>query len=100
MNIGNPPLAPFNIFGKYNGNNDGLGNSINTSGQIAGSINGTDGGNHAFLYSNGTMTDLGNLGGGYADALSINDSAQITGFASTSSGYNHAFLYSAGTGMT
>ena len=48
---------------------------INDSGQIVGmSTNGTD---HTFLYSNGTMTGLGTLGGSWSQANSINDSGQV-----------------------
>ena len=36
---------------------------VNTSGQVVGDV-GTYGNYHAFLYSNGIMTDLGTLGGG------------------------------------
>jgi uncharacterized membrane protein len=34
---------------------------------------------HAFLYSNGAMTDIGTLGGSYASGSGINASGQITG---------------------
>ena len=53
---------------------------------------------HAFLYSNGTMADLGTLPGGSVSAAhGINASGQVVGYADTSSGYAHAFLYSNGT---
>ena len=54
----------------------------------------------AFLYSDGKMTDLGTLPGGYSScAYGINDSGQIVGEAETSSGQYHiaAFLDSDGT---
>ena len=53
---------------------------------------------HAFLYSNGTMTDLGTPPG-YVGTLanSINASGQVVGYAVTSTSSNHAFLYSNGT---
>src|SRR5262249_31631873 len=50
-----------------------------------------DGQVHAFLYSDGTMTDLG-VGIAYA----INDSGQVVG-AANFAGQRHAFLYSDGT---
>ncbi len=59
---------------------------------------------HAFVYSNGVMTDLGTLGGsfvgGYSSAHAINRSGQIVGESSTSfmlASTIHAVLYSGGT---
>jgi probable HAF family extracellular repeat protein len=51
----------------------------------------------AFLYSNGSMQDLGTLPSGtdsFPDAIS--DSGQVVGYASLSNGSQHAFLYSNG----
>lgn len=47
---------------------------------------------HAFLYSSGTMTDLGTLGGIYAAATAINVSGELAGFSRTSGGNNEAFI--------
>ena len=54
---------------------------------------------HAFLFSGGSMTDLGTLPGGNRSAGSaINDSGQITGDSTVAGGlFDHAFLYSNGT---
>jgi probable HAF family extracellular repeat protein len=38
---------------------------------------------HAFLYSNGTMTDLGTLGGTYSKGYAINLSGEVVGSADT-----------------
>lgn len=55
---------------------------------------------HAFIYSNGSFTDLGTLPGGSSSlAYGANDSGQVVGNATDSGGSSHAFLYSAGTGM-
>jgi probable HAF family extracellular repeat protein len=55
---------------------------------------------HAFLYSAGSMTDLGTLGGQYSVGQAINNSGQVVGWAGTADfGVAHAFLYSAGAGM-
>jgi probable HAF family extracellular repeat protein len=67
--------------------------AINASGQVAGQT----GSGYAFLYSNGTMTNLGALGGSESFAFGINDSGQVVGFADASSGQSYAFLYSNGT---
>lgn len=59
---------------------------------------------HAFLYSNGVMTDLGAIAGQnyYSSAYSVNDSHEIVGFTQTVSSANgsvlsRAFLYTNGT---
>jgi probable HAF family extracellular repeat protein len=65
--------------------------SINDSGQIVGTS-----ANHAFLWENGVMTDLGTLGGNLSAANAINDRGQIVGESTTSSGEKHAFLWEHG----
>jgi probable HAF family extracellular repeat protein len=67
------------------------GYAINDSGQVAGEL-----GSHAFLYSTGSMTDLGTLGGSTSVGYGINASGSVVGVASTAGGANHAFLYSSG----
>ena len=47
---------------------------------------------HAFVYSNGTMTDLGTLGGNYSQGKAINLSGEVVGSASTSTG-GSSFLW-------
>ncbi len=72
---------------------------INTAGQVVGSWAGADR-THAFLYSNGVMTDLGSLGANAsAVAIGINDSAQIVGQSYSSGPFTHAFLYANGLMM-
>ena len=75
--------------------------AINASGQVVGSSD-TDeyGVTHAFLYSNGTMTDLGTLAPFYecsSTAYGINASGQVVGESGTTGDTTHAFLYSSGT---
>ena len=50
----------------------------------------------AFLYSNGSMQNLGTLGGLASTANAINNGGQVVGWANTSNGDQHAFLYSNG----
>src|SRR5207237_6729761 len=57
--------------------------ALNNAGQVAGASYGSTIGNHAFLYSGGSLTDLGALGNGgtisTSDSSSINSSAQVVG---------------------
>lgn len=73
--------------------------AINDSGQIVGqayqSLPG-GGGMHAYLSSDGIMTDLGTLGGSESSALDINNSGQVVGGSALDSYTKHAFLYSGG----
>jgi len=49
------------------------------------------------LWQNGTVTDLGTLGGVRSTATAINGNGQVTGWGTTSSGAVDGFLYSNGT---
>ena len=51
---------------------------------------------HAFLYSGGTMTDLGTLGTS-SEALAVNYGAEVAGRSTLASGVHHAFLSSGGS---
>ncbi len=64
---------------------------INNLGQVVGTS-----ANHAFLWENGTMTDLGTLGGSLSVANAINDRGQVVGESTTASGEKHAFLWDHG----
>ena len=70
---------------------------INNLGQVTGdSEDGSIDGADPFLYSGGTMRDLGALPGCWENyANSVNDSAQVVGFCGCEYwtwGYSHAFL--------
>jgi probable HAF family extracellular repeat protein len=66
-------------------------NGINDGGQIVGSAINANGNNDAFIYSNGTVTDLC-----VGSAININANGQVVG-ADTTNGKPMAFLYSNGT---
>jgi probable HAF family extracellular repeat protein len=78
------------------GGPSGIGNGINSSGQVAGYSQNSSQTYRAFLTSNGKMTDIGDLGGGSAVAYAINDVGQVVGSAVTANHENHPFLYSGG----
>lgn len=64
---------------------------MNNKGQVVG------GGEHAFLWENGKMTDLGTLGGRRSLARAINIQGQVVGWSEiTGSQTAHAFLWSNG----
>jgi probable HAF family extracellular repeat protein len=71
--------------------------AVNDAGQIVGSA-GSSTVTRGFLYSGGTMTDLGNLGGAVTNIQpnAINNKGQIVGVASTPQETGRAFLYSGG----
>ena len=80
------------------GGSESLANAINNSGQVVGWADTSDGNGHAFLYSDGLMTDLGTLGED-SDAHAINDSGEVVGDSVIGNDGNsdlHAFLYSNG----
>jgi probable HAF family extracellular repeat protein len=75
---------------------------INDAGQIIGeSGRNFDGGSqsHAFLYDDGSMIDLGTLGGLSSYAEGINSVGQVVGYSNYSSGGTGAFLYENGKMM-
>lgn len=72
--------------------------AINNLGQVTGYSTAADGTIHAFLYSSGSMMDLGTLAPYYTYGVSINDSGQIVGEIETYvGGPVGAFIYSNGT---
>jgi len=78
------------------GGSSGVGNGINTSGQVAGYSQNSSQAYRAFVSNGSTLLDLGDLGGGSAVAYALNDSGQVVGSAVTANGENHPFIYSNG----
>ncbi len=69
---------------------------INNNHQVLGGSDNAAGYSHAVMWSNGTITDLGTLGGTRSAAYAINDLGQVTGWAHTASEATHVFLWSGG----
>jgi probable HAF family extracellular repeat protein len=96
------PLVASDL-GTLAGPNGGLSqaNAINNalSPQVVGfSILSDNASYHAFLWQNGTMTDLGSLGGAISVAHAINDAGLIVGGSLNGGGKRHAFSIQAGSG--
>src|SRR5438034_689441 len=88
-----PPPPPRNL-GTLPGGRVSFAYAINDAGQVVGI---SEGGSGAFLWQNGVMTDLGNLGVAYYTvAWAINDAGQAVGGSSPDYGVEHAFLWSGG----
>ncbi|MGA7554662.1 MAG: hypothetical protein WBW54_13010 [Candidatus Acidiferrales bacterium] len=108
-----PALGQIQQLPNYPGDPDGAATAINDSGQVVG-ISGTCDvavgaftATHALLWQNGTVTDLGNLGGkGWNTPMAINRRGDIVGFSDlpgdvsggTLNANFHAFLWTKETG--
>ena len=76
------------------GGNYSYATAINSRGQVVGSSNTASGEEHAFLWENGKMTDLGTLpGGGLSLAQDINNRGQVVGSSCTDLPECHAVLW-------
>ena len=69
---------------------------INDRGQIVGCSGPAFGQEHAALWYKGTVTDLGLIGGDWAEAIVINDRGQVAGMAQIASGDSHPFFWEKG----
>ena len=92
--------TPYTVtdLGTLSGNNYSAATGINSTGQItgsAGSVNTNT--SQAFLYSHGTMTGLGTLGGTSGIGNAINASGQVAGYSQNSKNTYRAFLATGGT---
>jgi len=71
--------------------------AINERGQVTGFTLAPTGIGHAFLWRNGTTTDLGTLGGGWSIPTAISSRGQVVGYSLDKGGEQHAFLWQNGT---
>jgi len=76
----------------------GWGMAINNSGEIAGGYQVSSTVMHAFTQQNGTVNDLGTLGGSWSSAYALNNAGSVAGTSMSSNGTYKAFLYD-GSGM-
>jgi probable HAF family extracellular repeat protein len=70
--------------------------AINSAAQVVGQSGTAGGENHAALWENGTVTDLGTLGGRTAIALAISNAGEVVGSSETAGGTVRAFLWKDG----
>ncbi len=91
-------ITPLGTFG----GSSSTAEAVNDVGQIVGYADYANPlmGHGAFIWQNGVMTDLGNLGGpGGAAATSINSAGHVVGSASASAGLGGGFIWTASDGM-
>lgn len=92
-----------NFLPEYAGGQEGVALSVNNNGQVVGFslFSLVDFSQHAFIYSNNSMQDIGTLGGPYSFAYGVNNSDQVVGGSSIGNieqkQKGHAFLYSNNT---
>src|SRR6266513_229772 len=72
--------------------------AINKGGKVVGWATTTDqSAAHAVLWEDGTMQDLGTLGGTVGEATAINERGQVAGWSTTATGAVDAFLWDNGS---
>lgn len=78
----------------------GSAHDVNDADQVVGEASTTGGHLHAFLWEQGSLRDLGTLGGSWSVAYAINASGQVTGWAEREDGTVRATLWEgAGEGV-
>lgn len=70
--------------------------AINNAGQVLGQMQDANGELRSFLWSDGTVEDLGTLGGRMSQAYRLNDAGDVVGYSQTAGGDYRAFRYTKG----
>ena len=74
--------------------------TLNNSGQVAGTFQTTNSQSHAFIWdANNGLVDLGTLGGKASQVYAMNDSGQVIGFSTDPNEKWHYFLWDSDTAM-
>src|SRR5438128_659836 len=68
--------------------------ALGSNGQLTGYFYGTE--QHAFLYNNGAVMDLGTLGGPFSEGVAINSFGQVAGDSLLADFSFHGFVYTGG----
>jgi probable HAF family extracellular repeat protein len=91
-------LKPFLLRNGTFDNLVGMGSAsgINNRGQIVGSAPSAAGPNHAHIWTDGVMTDIGSLSDGYSSGTDISDSGYVVGSSQSATGQTHAFIWDRG----
>jgi probable HAF family extracellular repeat protein len=69
---------------------------INSSGQVVGSM-AVGGNDHAFLFSSGTLSDIGGVSGTVSHAGAVNDLGQVAGWSESVTGFAGGWVYKGGS---
>lgn len=77
-------------------NNPSGARGINAAGQITGYANSSTSRSYVFLYTGGTMKNLGTLGGTTGLGLAINASGKVAGYSTLSDGTYRGFIEASG----
>ncbi|PWF43638.1 hypothetical protein C7C56_020900 [Massilia glaciei] len=85
--------------GTLAGANFSSGSAVNSRGQVTGFSGISGNGFHAFLYTGGTMVDLGAFGGDISPGRAINEAGQVAGQYRGADGQTRGFIYD-GTSMS
>jgi probable HAF family extracellular repeat protein len=92
--------GPMRDLGSLSATGNSAALAINSHGWIAGYADNAFYARHAVIFSdNGSVQDLGTLGGVNSSAYGINDSGRVVGVAALANGDGHAFMYSQQQGM-